>query len=344
MNNDSANYNSTDKKDTVLMTMNQKPTIKKLSEYTPDTWIADTGASCHITNEDTGMYDTMLLKNDYITVADEREVKAIKIGKLDMMVLQENGERTKVTLTNVKYVPDLAVKLFSLTAALDHGMNLGNQGRMIFIWKNDLELRFDIEFEMKTGFSVGVRMKPVIQDQAQMILKPGTKLQIQELHGMLGHASMRTCRETAKYYGWIISGQDYVCDSCAKAKAKQRNISKEVTREEIIGKKMAIDISSIQARSYGGSKFWLLMMDDASDYCWSEFLKNKSELADRVINKIRNLKAKGIADVKVIRCDNAGENISLKQKCEALGLGITFEFTARYTPQQNGRIEQKFAT
>jgi len=86
------------------------------------------------------------------------------------------------------------------------------------------------------------------------------------------------------------------------------------------------------------------MMDDASDYCWSEFLKQKSELADRVINKIRDLKAKGIANVKVIRCDNAGENISLKQKCEALGLGINFEFTARNTPQQNGRIERKFVT
>ena len=72
-------------------------------------------------------------------------------------------------------------------------------------------------------------------------------------------------------------------------------------------------------------------------------MKNKSELADRVISKIWDLKAKGIADVKVIRCDNAGENYALKKKCENMGLGITFEFTARQTPQQNGRIERKFA-
>jgi len=159
-------------------------------------------------------------------------------------------------------------------------------------------------------------------------LKPGMRLMIEELHGMLGHALMKTCRDTVKYYGWIITGPDYVCDSCAKGKAKQKNISKEVTRERIIGRKMSIDISSIQTKSYGGSKFWLLMMDDASDYCWSGFLKTKSELVDRVINKIRDLRAKGIADVKIIRCDNAGENIKLKEKCEALGLGITFEFTA----------------
>ena len=48
--------------------------------------------------------------------------------------------------------------------------------------------------------------------------------------------------------------------------------------------------------------------------------------------------------MKIIRCDNAGENMILKRKSEELGMGLTIEFTARYTPQQNGRIERKFAT
>lgn len=157
---------------------------------------------------------------------------------------------------------------------------------MIFIEKQNFALYFDHQFEMKTGFSVGVHLKQGSKDQAQVILKPGTKMTINQVHNMLGHASMKTCREMAKYYGWIILGQDYVCDSCAHAKAKQKNISKEVTRETTIGQKMLIDISSIKAKSYGGSKFWLLLMDDASDYCWSYFLKKKSELADCVVNKI----------------------------------------------------------
>jgi len=42
--------------------------------------------------------------------------------------------------------------------------------------------------------------------------------------------------------------------------------------------------------NYGKSKFWLLVMDDATDYCWSFFLKVKSETAEVMINFIKKLK------------------------------------------------------
>ncbi len=48
--------------------------------------------------------------------------------------------------------------------------------------------------------------------------------------------------------------------------------------------------------------------------------------------------------VKYIRCDNAGENVALEMACKQEGLGIKFEYTAPGTPQQNGRVERKFAT
>ena len=41
---------------------------------------------------------------------------------------------------------------------------------------------------------------------------------------------------------------------------------------------------------------------------------------------------------------NAGENLKLKEVCESESMGITFEFTARNTPQQNGKVERMFAT
>ena len=36
--------------------------------------------------------------------------------------------------------------------------------------------------------------------------------------------------------------------------------------------------------------------------------------------------------------------MKLKEECDRLNLGIDFEFTAPNTPQQNGIVEQKFAT
>ena len=48
--------------------------------------------------------------------------------------------------------------------------------------------------------------------------------------------------------------------------------------------------------------------------------------------------------MKTIRCDNAGENRKLKEILDLEGFNIKFEFTAPYTPQQNGVVERAFAT
>ena len=63
--NDNSNYSGNEMvRDKVLMAQAtaQEPKLQKLLEYTPDTWIADSGASCHITNDNTGLYDVEYLK------------------------------------------------------------------------------------------------------------------------------------------------------------------------------------------------------------------------------------------------------------------------------------------
>jgi hypothetical protein len=46
-----------------------------------------------------------------------------------------------------------------------------------------------------------------------------------------------------------------------------------------------------------------------------------------------------------MRLDNSGENQNLQQEADKDSESKTlFEFTSPYTPQQNGKIERKFAT
>ena len=124
-----------------------------------------------------------------------------------------------------------------------------------------------------------------------------------------------------------------------------KKISKEPKpRSKVRGEKLLIDISSPKTRSIGGKNHWLLIMDDYTDQTWSKFLKEKSELGDVMIEFILELKNKHGIDVKIIRCDNSGENNAFEKQCKSKGMGITFEYTAPGTPQQNGRVEHKFAT
>ena len=48
--------------------------------------------------------------------------------------------------------------------------------------------------------------------------------------------------------------------------------------------------------------------------------------------------------VQIIRCDNAGENLTLQQELIKDGIDVTFEFVAPHTPQHNGVAERAFAT
>ncbi len=48
--------------------------------------------------------------------------------------------------------------------------------------------------------------------------------------------------------------------------------------------------------------------------------------------------------VKKTQCNNLGKNIAFQAAMKKGGLGLHFEFMAQQIPQQNGRVEHKFAT
>ena len=56
------------------------------------------------------------------------------------------------------------------------------------------------------------------------------------------------------------------------------------------------------------------------------------------------MKVRHKIQMKIIRCDNAGENKVLERESDKIDLGIIFEYTAPGTPQQNGVVEREFVT
>ena len=71
-------------------------------------------------------------------------------------------------------------------------------------------------------------------------------------------------------------------------------------------------------------------------------MKKKSELADKMIPFLKNLRKKNKVIIQNSRCNGAGENKTLKEKCQGTtGLAhIEFEFTPRDTPQYNGTVKE----
>ena len=289
------------------------------------------------------------MKNDTVTVGDGSLIDAKMIGDKRITIVQEDGKERNVILHGCKYVPKLGpYSLFSLTDLIDKGHQLGNEGRNITIRKGDFKLKFDRVIKIKSGYVCDVATKPrTDEDVATPTLGKEIPVDVNYFHDLLGHFGEEKTRAVAKYYGVKLSGKFEPCSDCAKAKAKQANVPKSIPDEKrstIPGERLFFDISSIKSKSFGGAKFWLLIVDDATGFAFSYFLKKKSETSRKIVSLIEHLKATLNYQVKFLHCDNAGENMSAEEACKEEGLGVIFEHTVPNTPQQNGQVERCFAT
>ncbi|GJW82155.1 retrovirus-related pol polyprotein from transposon TNT 1-94 [Tanacetum coccineum] len=98
------------------------------------------------------------------------------------------------------------------------------------------------------------------------------------------------------------------------------------------------DLKSVLTR--GDNKYFISFIDDSTKYCYVYLLKSKDEAIDKLFlykNEVENqLNKKN----KVVRSDRGGEYVYLfAEFCSQHG--IRHEFTAPYSPQQNGIAERK---
>ena len=105
---------------------------------------------------------------------------------------------------------------------------------------------------------------------------------------------------------------------------------------------MYLDISLMRNPSMGGRQHWVMLVDEATKYKKCFVLKKKNEQVQPIIDWVKALKARHKIQVKIIRCDNAGEKKVLERESDKNELGISFEYTAPGTPQQNGVVKRAF--
>ena len=122
------------------------------------------------------------------------------------------------------------------------------------------------------------RVSKIINDDVSTSANQDTvrKITYTKLHAHLGHPGPDRIRATARKLGFKGTGRADSCVDCAEAKAKQKSVSKTTeTKSTTKGDHMYLDISSVKELSTGGAKYWALIVDEATDMCWSLFLQTK---------------------------------------------------------------------
>ena len=130
---------------------------------------------------------------------------------------------------------------------------------------------------IKCGSSVVMGAKMKIVNVAQGIyLTQEKKMSKKSFHQKTRHTANAYLQDTAKYYGIELSGTIPNCVSCSIEKLRKKNIPKEnANKSTIPGDQMYLDMSSMIQVSSRGNKHWALMVDEATRYEKSFFLKKK---------------------------------------------------------------------
>ena len=96
----------------------------------------------------------------------------------------------------------------------------------------------------------------------------------------------------------------------------------------------------MQTKSFGGSRHFITFTDDYSRCCKSYFLKEKSEALEKFKEFKAAVEKESGKSIKALRADRGGEYLSEEFSCYLKKHGIRAEFTAAYSPQQNGVSER----
>ena len=241
-------------------------------------------------------------------------------------------------------------KLFSFTQAMLGGWTMQGdqtkQGELFIALTHEDHQPIIFYRFLKVCNSVLLAAKMVIRnpEEVNAAIVNGKKSK-EYFHRATGHAGHHLMDATAKYYKVDLTGKVNNCLSCSLEKIRQKNIPKKnEDKSKNPGERMYLDISSMRKPSMGGRQHWLMLVDEATKFKKSFFLKKKKEQVEPIIDWIEALKARYKIQVRIIRCHNAEENKVLERESDKNELGIIFEYTAPGTPQHNGVVERAFVT
>lgn len=99
-------------------------------------------------------------------------------------------------------------------------------------------------------------------------------------------------------------------------------------------------IGLITPTGYDGSKYCLLLTDDATRATEGELFKTKAQVEEAIPRYTNCMERQLKRKLQAFRSDNEGEYLSKRLQDWAKEKGIRWEFTVPYNPHQNGVSER----
>nr|GEZ14560.1 Pol polyprotein [Tanacetum cinerariifolium] len=206
-----------------------------------------------------------------------------------------------------------------------------------------LEIRKNLGYAMNGMFKLNVM---VVKNEINKINSSAYLIESSNVwHGRIGHVNFNSMRRLIKFNSIPNFHIDpkHKCETCVEAKLTRTSF-KLVKRKTEPLDMVHTDICDLKSLpTKGGNKYFITFIDDCTKYSYVYLLKSKDEAIDKFVlykTEVENQLGKKI---NVVRSDRGGEYVSTFAELCAKH-GIRHEFTAPYSPLQNGIAEKKNCT
>ncbi|XP_070003456.1 uncharacterized protein [Nicotiana sylvestris] len=170
-------------------------------------------------------------------------------------------------------------------------------------------------------------------------------------HRRLGHASFSLLNKLIQkdlVHGLPMSQlkTQKVCDACARGKHVKSSFKskRDVSTSKPLELLNMYLCGPMRVQNRGGKRYIFVIVDDYSRFTRTLFLRKKDEMAEVFVAFVKKILVKMESRVVCIRSDHGTEfdNVKFDDFCNENG--ISHNFSAPRTPQQNGVVEKKNRT
>lgn len=317
------------------------------------TWICDSGATDHMCGQLHlfSNFAAVPQGSFSITMANKKVIFCQGIGDVDLVAW--NGQQFEnITLKRVLYLPELGRNLFSIHAAAEKGATFKFNAKSCEVFREGRVLAkgtkvgklYLMSFREPASAAAAAAENKAEANLSERDFQNHIRL----WHERLGHANVRTVRKAISNQDANVSfsgneTESFVCRGCSLGKQHRESFPKgPKKRKEIPGELIHTDlVGKMTPASVGGSNYFLLFKDDASNYMHIYFLKAKTEVLDCMKQFVIDWRhdSKGLP-ISELQTDRGTEFLNAETKDWLLSNEIRHQTSFPYCAPMNGFIER----